>query len=119
MTPSSILILVAAGGITATGATFWAVYDGHSRTKLTATVSAGALLVACSPALTLHLGFNDNPTLRGAMGMGFVLYLLGIAIFIASILFSRRAISAAAVIPMAALSLWTLVLLAVFSSGVA
>lgn len=117
MTSWFFLAAVAIAGFVATIAVFWFSYDGSHKRRLALLAGFGAAMVAGAPFVAVTLGTSSLPALRGVMGLGLGLFWMGLVLFLAAVILSKRWRVAASGLPMVPLALWTFVLLAVFTGA--
>lgn len=115
---SSTIAVVAIVGILATAASFYALYEGPNKNRFSGLVLASAVLVGGAPYIALMLGTSGQTWLRDLMTLGLASFFVGILVYLATILWTKRLASLASAIPMAGLAGWSFLFLGVFSSGV-
>ncbi|MCY1646884.1 hypothetical protein OVA11_07350 [Caulobacter sp. SL161] len=75
--------------------------------------------MGASPFIALALGTSYQAGLRGLTGLGLMAFAIGLALVVVILLLSRPWIVLISAIPMAGLSLWSFILLAIFGTGAA
>lgn len=119
MTQTAAIVAITAFGVVATAVSFFVLYSGPQKPRRVGLVGAGAALVGASPFIALALGTSYQAWLRGLTVLGLIAFAIGLALVAIALLLSRRWIVLISAVPMAGLSLWSFILLAIFSTGAA
>lgn len=119
MQATIVIAAVAMVGILATAASFYALYSGPQRSRLAILVLTSAVLVGASPYIALALGTSSQVWMRGLMLLGVASLVAGLLIFTVTLVMSKRWAALVSAIPMVALTFWSFIFLAIFSTGVA